>query len=111
MCLIYSGMPGLFKLGAAEIRMNKTSEAHGEGDNETKVTDLPFDCNEIGRRLKKLFTNAPFLLISLFVVCDNIIISGFQAFGPKFVEQQFGLQASVAGSVFGKPRHTIGYYM
>ena len=91
-------------LGAAEIRRTRKSEAfHTEekGDEEYDI-DRPLTGPEIGQQLKAIFTNPAFLLLCLTSCGDNIIISGFTAFGPKYVELQYNLESGPAGALFGK---------
>ena len=33
---------------------------------------------------------------------DGILVSGFTAFGPKYFENEFNMDASLAGTLFGK---------
>jgi len=62
---------------------------------------------EVGRlggvfkTVKSLVTNGPYMFTVLYGTFDAIIVNGFVAFGPKFLQQEFGLTASMAGIIFG----------
>jgi len=48
-----------------------------------------------------LLTNATFVCMVLYGVFDAIVVNGFIAFGAKYIQQQFGLTATMAGIAFG----------
>ena len=49
-----------------------------------------------------LLTNVTYIFTVLAIIGDGLIVTGFTAFGPKYLENQFSLTASVAGGLFGK---------
>lgn len=51
---------------------------------------------------KQLVTNGVYLCTIVTGLGDGLIIAGFAAFGPKYLEQQFSLSAGVAGALFGR---------
>jgi len=57
---------------------------------------------EVWKTVKSLVTNVPYVLVVLYGTFDALITNGFVAFGPKYVQQQFGLSATLAGIVFGQ---------
>ena len=86
--------------------MNKKSEAYkniGEEDYSVHVNEgsIGESLKEVPSLLKGLFTNPTFIFIILATACDTIIVGGFSAFGPKYVEYQFSVPASTAGILFG----------
>ena len=92
--------------GASVIRMNKKSEAYkniGEEDYSVHVNEgsIRESLKEVPSLIKGLFTNPTFIFIILSTACDTIIVGGFSAFGPKYVEYQFSVPASTAGILFG----------
>ena len=38
---------------------------------------------------------------------DGILVAGFTAFGPKYFENEFNMDASLAGTLFGKTMNHI----
>ena len=53
-----------------------------------------------------LFTNPTFLGVLFFGAIDGLLVAGFTAFGPKYLESAFNMDASMAGLIFG-----IGFYL
>ena len=94
--------------GARELRKTRVSEAYQTkettkpAEEEDYDIDRPLTGKEIGRQLKALFTNPAYILLCLTNSGDNIIISGFTAFGPKYIELQYNMPAGQAGALFGK---------
>ena len=88
--------------GAAEIRAQKVSEAHKA--DSAPATELTYakNCSEFGQLAKGVLTNPTYLALTLFNTCDNFIIAGFTAFGPKYFEFGFSMSPTVAGIMFGK---------
>ena len=88
--------------GSGEIRKQKISEAYSidtqddivKGDMDIKLSDLP-------HYIKLLLKNPVFVFLTLFQCCDSFIIAAFASFGPKYVENQFALEAGLAGALFG----------
>ena len=89
--------------GAAEIRESKITEAHN--DQITADPTLPINYansfSEFGNMVKDVFSNPTYIFLTLFTSCDNFIIAGFTAFGPKFIQYTFSMSAAVAGGLFG----------
>ena len=91
-------------VGASDVRANKKSEAYknvGEEDFEVYEGSIADSLKELPSLLKGLFTNPTFIFLTLFGAADNILVGGFSAFGPKYVESQFSVAASTAGMMFG----------
>lgn len=92
--------------GAAEIRAKKVTEAHNDAVDVDAAppTDLSYakNCTEFLALAKAVLTNPTYLAVTLFAACDNFIIAGFTAFGPKYFEFGFAMTATVAGIMFGK---------
>jgi len=53
------------------------------------------------KSVRSLLTNGPYMFVVLYGTFDAIIVSGFVAFGAKYMQQQFGLTPTMAGIVFG----------
>ena len=90
--------------GAAEIRAQKVTEAHKDDqDGESPATQLSYarSCSEFGALAKAVLTNPTYLALTLFASCDNFIIAGFTAFGPKYFEFGFAMSPTLAGIIFG----------
>ncbi len=51
---------------------------------------------------KALVTNVPLIFTTLAIIGDGLIVTGFTAFGPKYLENQFSLSAGLAGALFGQ---------
>ena len=49
-----------------------------------------------------LVTNPTFMMVTLASVSDAMLVNGFTNFGPKYLENQFSVSASVSGMIFGK---------
>ena len=81
--------------GAAEMRRNRPSEAHGASSQEDHTYKGAKDT------MLSLLSNTPFLLVTAFIGFDNFIILGFQAFGPKIMELLYTIDPSIAGAVLG----------
>ena len=48
-----------------------------------------------------LFLNPTFLCMTLAGVGDAVMVAGFGAFGPKYLQNQFSISAAMAGMIFG----------
>ena len=86
----------------------------GDADEHTMASarDLELDLSkglwrDVLLTLRSLITNWTFLFTALYGACDAMLIDGFQTFGPKYLQQQFGLTSSMAGIVFGIFRSII----
>ena len=88
--------------GSEEIRKQKISEAYSTDKKDDIVKgDMDIRVSELPHHIKVLFTNPVFVLLTLFQCCDSFIIAAFASFGPKYVENQLGLGAGLAGGLFG----------
>ena len=56
---------------------------------------------EFKSRFIGVFTNPTWICLTVFAFCDNFIIAGYTAFGPKLVEVLFAMSATMAGTLFG----------
>ena len=59
-----------------------------------KLKDLP-------RHVLKLLAHMPFLFITLAYSTQIFVVSGLVVFSPKYIETQFGVNASSSGLIFG----------
>ncbi len=57
---------------------------------------------EIPTYLTDLFRNPTLVFQTLFQTCEVMLISGFTAFGPKYIESQFSASPAEAGMYWGK---------
>jgi hypothetical protein len=90
--------------GAAAIRASKVTEAHNDDSNpDANQLSYAKNCAEFGALAKSVLTNPTYLALTLFASCDNFIIAGFTAFGPKYFEFGFSMSPTLAGIMFGKP--------
>ena len=55
-----------------------------------------------------LFRNPTYIFESLAIALDSLIITGMAVFGAKYLETQFGLDPSDAGTYFGE-ECLVGY--
>ncbi|XP_026319566.1 solute carrier organic anion transporter family member 4A1 [Hyposmocoma kahamanoa] len=79
--------------GAAEIRSSKISEAHeGSASKAAAFSEL----KELPRAAAALLKNPTFLFLNLAGASEGLMISGFAAFLPKLIENQFAVNASEA---------------
>lgn len=84
--------------GAAEIRSSKVSEAHeGEASKSAAFSAL----HELPRAAAALLKNPTFLFLNLAGASEGMLISGFAAFLPKLIENQFAVNASEAALLLG----------
>lgn len=85
--------------GAAEIRTSKISEAHeGSASKSAAFSAL----RELPRAAVALFKNPTFMFLNLAGASEGMLISGFAAFLPKLIENQFAVSASEAALLLGK---------
>ena len=49
-----------------------------------------------------LVTNPTFMMTTIAATFDAVLITGFSNFGPKYLENQFSISASLSGIIFGK---------
>ena len=64
--------------------------------------------SDFPRATKKLLRNPTFVFETLGITFDWLVLGGMNSFGPKFLETQFGIDASEAGTYFGE--HLIGIF-
>ncbi|XP_045524058.1 solute carrier organic anion transporter family member 4A1 isoform X1 [Pieris brassicae] len=84
--------------GAAEIRSSKISEAHeGSASKSAAFSAL----RELPRAAVALFKNPTFMFLNLAGASEGMLISGFAAFLPKLIENQFAVSASYAALLLG----------
>ncbi|KAK2166751.1 hypothetical protein NP493_1307g01016 [Ridgeia piscesae] len=91
--------------GAEEVRKTRITEVHssaiiGEVGLEDAHIGWPH-IRDIPRELKLLFLNPTFLCMTLAGVGDAVMVAGFGAFGPKYLQNQFSISAAMAGMIFG----------
>ncbi|KAI5632854.1 organic anion transporter polypeptide (OATP) family domain-containing protein [Phthorimaea operculella] len=83
--------------GAAEIRASKISEAHDTASKSAAFSAL----KELPRAAAALLKNPTFLFLNLAGASEGMLISGFAAFLPKLIENQFAVNASEAALLLG----------
>ena len=90
--------------GAAETRASKESEAYNSGGDDDMTTDgeITVSWRELPRYFYDLATNPTYVFLTLMVCCDSLLMGGFTAFGPKYVQEQFAVTAALSGMMFGK---------
>jgi len=59
-------------------------------------------CSELKSLIKSVFSNPTYVCITLFAACDNFLIAGFTAFGPKYFEFGMAMTPALAGVLFGR---------
>jgi len=85
----------------------ENSKSNKGPSSDTAVDyEMPLDLRAAGltgvlKTAKSLFTNGPYVFSVLHGTFDAIIINGFVSFGAKYLQQQFGLTATMAGIAFG----------
>jgi len=86
-----------------EESTNDPSEsADSESDHHRVRLNLRAGClTGVLASVKSLLTNGPFVFIVLYGVFDAVLVNGYIAFGAKYIQQQFGLTATMAGVAFG----------
>ncbi|XP_078667309.1 solute carrier organic anion transporter family member 4C1-like [Branchiostoma floridae x Branchiostoma belcheri] len=88
--------------GAAEINAKKRSEAHQKGGEEIVSTpDFGKTWRDFPTALLLLLRNPTFMLINIGGAFEAFLSSTFAAFGPKFVQMQFGQPSGWASTLFG----------
>ncbi|XP_049876668.1 solute carrier organic anion transporter family member 4A1 [Pectinophora gossypiella] len=84
--------------GAEEIRASKISEAHeGAASKSAAFSAL----KELPRAAAALLKNPTFMFLNLAGASEGMLISGFAAFLPKLIENQFAVNASEAALLLG----------
>ncbi|XP_041975302.1 solute carrier organic anion transporter family member 4A1 isoform X2 [Aricia agestis] len=84
--------------GAEEIRNSKVSEAHeGSASKSAAFNAL----KELPKAAAALFKNPTFMFLNLAGASEGMLISGFAAFLPKLIENQFAVNASSAALLLG----------
>lgn len=88
--------------GAAALRAERVSEAHGNSKTEafTKIRELP-------RALGSLIVNPTFFFLNLAGASEGLLIAGFAAFLPKLIENQFSVNASWAALLMGTVHYSL----
>ena len=94
--------------GAAETRAKKVSEAHTK-NNESSYDEPDWTNNEgvhvtireIPAYLRDFVTNVPYMMLMVLSTGDMLLVAGFTAFGPKYLETQFNMSAAFGAMLFG----------
>lgn len=83
--------------GSSLIQTEKISEAHGNSQFEAfrKFHEIP-------RAFKDLVGNPTFTFLNLAGASEGFLISGFAAFLPKLIENEFSVSASFAAVLMGE---------
>lgn len=91
----------LYYPGAAEIRASKVSEAHESAETKTAAFSA---LRELPKAIAALVKNPTFMFLNLAGASEGMLISGFAAFLPKLIENQFAVNPSQAALLLGKWR-------
>ncbi|XP_075991572.1 organic anion transporting polypeptide 26F isoform X2 [Anticarsia gemmatalis] len=83
--------------GAKEIREAKVSEAHESASKSAAFSAL----HELPKAAGALLRNPTFMFLNLAGASEGMLISGFAAFLPKLIENQFAVNASEAALLLG----------
>lgn len=84
--------------GAEEIRASKVSEAHeGAASKSAAFSAL----KELPSAAAALLRNPTFMFLNLAGASEGMLISGFAAFMPKLIENQFAVSAAEAALLLG----------
>jgi hypothetical protein len=76
----------------------------GEKQPGKIVSDLPVKpsfVSSLPSMLCSLTCNGMYMFCTLADAVVNLLIAGFQTFGPKYVETQFRLSSATAAALFG----------
>ncbi|KAM3960858.1 LOW QUALITY PROTEIN: solute carrier organic anion transporter family member 4A1 [Aphomia sociella] len=84
--------------GAEEIRASKVSEAHESAATKSAAFSA---LHELPHAAAALLRNPTFLFLNLGGASEGMLISGFAAFLPKLIENQFAVNASEAALLLG----------
>ncbi|CAH2049869.1 unnamed protein product, partial [Iphiclides podalirius] len=84
--------------GAAEIKASKVSEAHEGAASKSAAFGA---LRELPRAAAALMRNPTFVFLNLAGASEGMLISGFAAFLPKLIENQFAVSASEAALLLG----------
>lgn len=76
-------------------RDSKCRESQGRKDQIKDVIKIFFF------DIRRIVTNPTWIFMTLAIASSVLVVSGFASFGPKYVETQFGLSASVASLTIG----------
>lgn len=89
--------------GAKRIQAEKISEAHDHLEDSDSGAQLNFQTSlkELPRSLRILIVNPCFMFLSFSGACEALLLNGFAAFLPKFIESQFSVAASWAALLVG----------
>ncbi|CAG0923024.1 unnamed protein product [Notodromas monacha] len=92
-------LPGADRLRKEKMAAGRTEFVVDSMENtadrlETKITDFP--CH-----LLVLLRNPTFVALTMAAACESGLMAGLAVFLPKFIENQFSLQASMAALLVG----------
>ncbi|CAH1772289.1 unnamed protein product [Owenia fusiformis] len=87
--------------GAKEIRENKKSETHKADNTDAPLLETSRHIRDLPRSVWMLIKNPAYLFSTGYSLTEAVLISGFSAFGPKYLENQFHLNGGFAGMLFG----------
>ncbi|CAH1775633.1 unnamed protein product [Owenia fusiformis] len=87
--------------GSAQIRAEKVSEVYKGSESATSQPGFGMSIKDFPVSLKILLTNPTFMFLCLSGATEALLVSGFTAFIPKFIESQFSISASWAGMLVG----------
>ncbi|XP_071510809.1 solute carrier organic anion transporter family member 4A1-like [Diadema antillarum] len=86
----------------AKVRSEKENQAHrNAGSEATAEPGFGEKPSDLLRAIKFLVINPTFMLTALGGVADSLLINAFGAFLPKFLQNQFGVTASLATILTG----------
>ncbi|KAJ8670806.1 hypothetical protein QAD02_002065 [Eretmocerus hayati] len=86
--------------GSDQLAKQKVSEAHEKSSESHKVGSAS-KIQQLPRALGELLSNPAFFMLNLAGATEGMLISGFAAFLPKLIENQFSISASLAALLMG----------
>ncbi|XP_046573481.1 solute carrier organic anion transporter family member 4A1-like [Haliotis rubra] len=87
--------------GSAAIQAARKSEAYQDFNSETDRDDFGRSWRDFPRAMGSLIKNPTFFFLSLASCMGGMAVSGMAAFGAKFLQEQFNLQAAYASMIMG----------
>ena len=93
-----------FMPNSAVLRSQRVSEAYAQSPAvgaDAPASNAAQGTNNILRAIKLLLTNPTFMFLNLAGATEGMLLSGFAAFSPKFIEAQFSLTPGWAAMLVG----------
>ncbi|PIK42943.1 putative solute carrier organic anion transporter family member 4A1 [Apostichopus japonicus] len=87
--------------GVKKAQMERAKSTQKGSEFKTTSTTVTGRVKEFPAAMKNLFTNAPYMCITLATAAENFILACVAVFGPKFVESVFTLTSGQAAFFAG----------